>query len=145
MREYMKDSSLIAPLTPFSAAIDGAKVAEQILLGVIHEDKDLKDGAIRHYQQADSIETRMVYNEPRDWLLSPKHYLGRALLNAGKWKEAEKIFLQDLAYNNENGWSLVGLYHSLSAQKKQNEAGQVMSRYKRAFSKADIQVNVSAY
>jgi tetratricopeptide (TPR) repeat protein len=145
MREFMKDSSLGIPMIPFSAPLVGAMVAEQILLGVIHEDKKLYDGAIRYYKTADSIEVNMVYNEPRDWLLSPKHYLGNAYLKASKWKEAETVFRQDLKYNNENGWALYGLYQSLNAQKKTTEATTVMSKFKTAFNKADVKITSSVY
>ncbi len=140
MREFMKDSSLNIPFTPFSAAIEGAKVAEQLLLGVIHEQRKLYDGAIRHFRQADSIEVLMVYNEPRDWLLNPKHYLGNAYLNAGEWENAEKTFNKDMHNNNENGWALFGLYQALMGQKKKAEAGKVMERYKNAFRRADIKL-----
>ncbi|HLG38286.1 MAG TPA: hypothetical protein VI461_01420, partial [Chitinophagaceae bacterium] len=87
----------------------------------------------------------MVYNEPRDWLLSPKHYLGNALLKAGKWKEAEQVFLNDLRYNNENGWALYGLYQSLINQKKKAEADKTLARFKRAFEKADIKLHSSVF
>jgi tetratricopeptide (TPR) repeat protein len=141
MREFMNDSSLNIPFTPFSPAIEGARVAEQILLGVIHEQRNLKDGAIRHFKMADSIETHMVYNEPRDWLLNPKHYLGNALLKSGRWKEAGEVFLKDLRNNNENGWALYGLYQSFTGQKKKAEADKALARYKKAFDKADIKLS----
>ncbi|MBL7744035.1 MAG: hypothetical protein JNN00_11220 [Chitinophagaceae bacterium] len=143
MREFMKDSSLNIPLSPFSAAIEGAMVAEQLLLGVIHEQRKLYDGAIRHFKMADSIEQNMVYNEPRDWILNPKHYLGNALLKAGNYKEAEDVFLNDLKNNNENGWALYGLYQSLNGQKKKTEADKVMTRFKKAFGKSDIRISSS--
>ena len=145
MREFMKDSSLAIPMTPFSPPSVGAEVAHMLLLGVIHEDKGQLDGAIKYYKKADSIEVTMVYNEPRDWLLSPKHYLGSAYLKASKWKEAEEVYLKDLAYNNENGWSLYGLYHALTGQKKAADAAKVMVRYKKAFTNADIKINSSAF
>ncbi len=133
----MKDSSLYIPFTPFSPAIEGAKVAEQILLGAIHLDRKLYEGAIRHFKAADSIEMNMVYNEPRDWLLNPKHYLGTAYLQSGDALSAEKVFRKDLLYNNENGWALLGLYRSLLKQKKNAEATRAYSRYKAAFRLAD--------
>lgn len=145
MREFMKDNSLSIPMSPFSPVSEGAKVAEQILLGVIHEDRNLLTGAIRHYFIADSIEKNMVYTEPRDWMLNPKHFLGNAYLKASKWKEAENIFLADLNYNNENGWALYGLYQSLLAQKKTAEATKVLERYKTAFAKADVKLTASVY
>jgi tetratricopeptide (TPR) repeat protein len=145
MREFMKDSSLSIPMSPFSAPSVGADVAEQLLLGVIHEDKKLYDGAIRHYKIADSIEANMVYNEPRDWLLSPKHYLGHAYLLKNDGVNAEKVFKKDLLNNNENGWALYGLYKALLLQKKTTEAAKALARYKTAFSKADIKLTTPVY
>ncbi len=145
MREFMKDSSLSIPMSPFSAPSVGAAVAEQILLGIIHEDKKLYDGATRHYKTADSLEANMVYNEPRDWLLNPKHYLGNAYLLNNDGVNAEKIFRKDLLNNNENGWALYGLYKALLLQKKNTEATKVLARYKSAFSKTDMKVTSSVY
>ncbi|MES1216648.1 MAG: hypothetical protein ABUT20_14125, partial [Bacteroidota bacterium] len=145
MREFMKDSSLSIPLSPFSSVMEGAKVAEQLLLGVIHEQRKLFDGAIQHFMLADSIEANMVYNEPRDWILSPKHYLGNAYLKTGRWKEAETIFLKDLKYNNENGWALFGLYQSLIEQKKKIKADEVLIRFHKAFEKADVKISGSVF
>ncbi len=145
MRELMKDNSLTAPFSPFSAAIEGVKVAEQLLLGVIHQQRKLNDGAIRHFSMADSIEVNMVYNEPRDWLLNPKHYLGNAYLENGDGINAEKVFKKDLLNNNENGWALHGLYKAYTLQKKSNEAIKAMVRYKIAFSKADIKITSPVY
>lgn len=143
LRELMKDSSLYIPFTPFSPAIEGAKVAEQILLGVIHLDRKLYEGAIRHFKAADSIEVNMTYNEPRDWLLNPKHYLGTAYLESGDAENAEKIFRKDLLYNNENGWALQGLYRSLKKQTKTAEASRVYSRFKEAFRLADEKLRLA--
>jgi hypothetical protein len=94
---------------------------------------------------ADSVEVSMVYNEPRDWLLSPKHYLGHAYLLKGDAANAEKTFKQDLLYNNENGWALYGLYKALLLQKKTADAAKVLGRYKTAFVKTDIKINSSVY
>ncbi len=145
MREFMKDSSLNIPMTPFSAPSVGAEVAHMLLLGVIHEDKDLLDGAIKYYKKADSIETKMVYNEPRDWLLSPKHFLGNAYLLKGDGVNAEKIFSADLRNNAENGWALFGLHKALLLQKKNAEAIKVLARHKAAFAKADIKITAPSY
>ena len=145
MREFMKDSSLTIPMSPFSAPSVGADVAHYLLLGVIHEDKKMYDGAIKYYKMADSTEATMVYNEPRDWLLNPKHYLGNAYLLNGDGVNAEMAFKKDLLNNNENGWALYGLYKSYIAQKKTVEASKVMGRYKTAFAKSDIKINASVY
>jgi len=145
MREFMKDSSLTIPMSPFSAPSVGADVAHFLLLGIIHEDKKLYDGAVKYYKLADSTEATMVYNEPRDWLLNPKHYLGNAYLFKGDGANAEMVFKKDLLNNNENGWALYGLYKSYVAQKKTAEASKAMSRYKTAFAKADIKIAAPVY
>jgi tetratricopeptide (TPR) repeat protein len=145
MREFMKDSSLTIPMSPFSSASVGANVAHFLLLGIIHEDKKLYDGAVKYYRMADSVEATMVYNEPRDWLLSPKHYLGHAYLLKGDGVNAEKVFKNDLLNNSENGWALYGLYRSYVLQKKTTEASKAMARYKAAFSKADTKITSSVY
>ena len=145
MREFMKDSSLSIPMSPFSAPSVGADVAHFLLLGIIHEDKKLYDGAVKYYKMADSVEATMVYNEPRDWLLSPKHYLGHAYLLKGDGVNAEKIFKKDLLNNAENGWALYGLYRSYVLQKKTAEASKAMARHKTAFAKAGIKITSSVY
>jgi tetratricopeptide (TPR) repeat protein len=143
--ELMKDSILTIPFTPFSAAIEGAIVAENLLAGTILLKEKNFPAAIIAFEKAVVTEENMVYNEPRDWLLNPKHYLGNAYLKAGKWKEAETIFLKDLKSNNENGWALYGLYQSLIAQKKKMEADKVLVRYKKAFAKADVKLSGSVF
>jgi tetratricopeptide (TPR) repeat protein len=145
MREFMKDSSLSIPMSPFSAPSVGASVAHFLLLGIIHEDKKLYDGAVKYYKMADSVEATMVYNEPRDWLLSPKHYLGNAYLLKGDGANAENVFKKDLLNNNENGWALYGLYKALLLQKKTAQAPNAMARYKTAFAKADIKITSPVY
>ena len=85
----------------------------------------------------------MTYNEPRDWLLNPKHYLGTAYLESGDAENAEKIFRKDLLYNNENGWALQGLYRSLKKQTKTAEASRVYSRFKGAFRLADEKLRLA--
>ncbi len=145
LREWMKDTSLSIPFVPFSPSSEGAKIAEQLLLGVIHEERNHYDGAIRHYRQADSIEANMVYNEPRDWMLNPKHFLGNAYLKAGLAKEAKAILEKDLRNNNENGWALYGIWQALIKQNKTAEAGKMKTRFINAFAKTDVKITGPVY
>jgi tetratricopeptide (TPR) repeat protein len=145
LQHLMKDSSLSIPFTPFSPAIDGAVVAENILKGTIALAKNNNDEAITSFSKAVQTEEAMVYNEPRDWMLNPKHYLGNAYLKAARWKDAENIFRADLKNNNKNGWALFGLYHSLSSQKKTSEASGVKADFNKASAKADIKILSAVY
>ncbi len=137
LQQLMKDSSLLIPLTPFSGAIDGAFVAASILSGTIALKEKKYDTAILVFKEAVVTEESMVYNEPRDWMLNPKHYLGNAYIKAGQLDKAKKILEQDLLNNNENGWALFGLWQALTAEKKKNEAAKLLVRFRKAFDKAD--------
>jgi tetratricopeptide (TPR) repeat protein len=140
LQQLMKDSVLLMPLTPFSAAIDGAVVAENLLNGTIALKEKKYSEAIATFENAVVTEENMVYNEPRDWLLNPKHYLGNAYIKAGRLNEARQILLKDLENNNENGWALIGLWQILKAQKKNSEANKMLLRFRKAFDKADIKL-----
>lgn len=143
--KLMKEGSLLIPMSPFSPVIEGAKVAEHILKGSIALAEKKPDEAVAALKTAVETEENMVYTEPRDWLLNPKHYLGNAYLKASRWNDAEQTFLADLKNNNENGWALYGLYLSLSGQKKTYEAAKVLTRFKDAFSKTDITITAPVY
>ncbi len=145
LQELMKDTSLAIPLTPFSPALDGAVVAENLLIGTIAiKERKLSD-AIAAFEEAVVTEENMVYNEPRDWMLNPKQYLGNAFLQAGRAREAREIFEKDLQNNQENGWSLYGTWLALRKEKRNAEATKVMIRFNKAFSKADVKINAAVF
>jgi tetratricopeptide (TPR) repeat protein len=85
-----------------------------------------------------------AYNEPADWFYPMRHYLGAALLDAKKPKEAEAVYREDLEKNPGNGWALYGLAVSLSAQGKKDEAAGTRKKFEEAWKQADIQLRRSA-
>ena len=145
MKTLMADTSLAIPFTPFSAAIEGAIVASKLLSGTIALKSGKTNDAIIDLTEAVNVEKKMIYNEPRDWLLNPGQWLGKAYLVAGDGSNAEKTFNADLQNNNDNGWALYGLNKALMIQKKYNEAAPVLTRFKKAFSKADIKILSPVY
>jgi tetratricopeptide (TPR) repeat protein len=145
MRVAMKDSGLYLPFGVFSPAIDGAIVAENLLSGTIAMAEKNYTAAIKAFKTATTTEEHMVYTEPRDWLLNPKHYLGNAYLKAGQSNDAEKVFRKDLLNNNENGWALYGIYQALLAQHKNTAAATMLVRYKKAFVLADVQLTAAVF
>lgn len=140
LQQLMKDSVLMIPFTPFSPAIDGAVVAENILIGTIALKEKKFGDAIPAFEESVVTEENMVYNEPRDWMLNPKHYLANAYLKAGRSKEAKETLEKDLLNNNENGWALFGLWQALTAEKKKSEANKMLLRFRKAFGKADVKL-----
>ena len=141
MQRLMKDSVLAIPFAPFSSAFEGAIVAENLLKGTIALREKRFDDAINAYEKAAKTEENMVYNEPRDWLLNPKHYLGNAYLKKGDWDKARKVFQSDLKNNNENGWALFGLYQALMTGHKRSDAQKALERYNIAFSGSDTKLH----
>ena len=137
----MKDSTLAIPLAPFSSALEGATVAENLVYGSILLGEKKYEEAVNVFDKAVKTEENMVYNEPRDWLLSPKHYLGNAYLKTGQWDHARKVFQSDLKNNDENGWALFGLYQAFTTGNKRAEGERVFARFKKAFAKADTELH----
>jgi len=140
LEHLMKDSSLYAPFTPFSPSIKGAMVAKNLLSGTIALQEKNWNDALTAFREAVKVEENMVYSEPRDWMLNPKHFLGNACIKAGKYDEAIKVLQQDLLNNNENGWALFGIWQALTAQKKTKEAARILVRFRKAFDKADVKL-----
>lgn len=134
----VKDPVLSLPFSPFSSAIDGAIIAENMLAGTIALARKNNAKAIAHFSAAVDRENTMIYNEPRDWLLNPKYYLADAYLQSGKWKEAEAMFNKDLKDNNENVWSLNGLRKTLQQQGKTEAAAKVAVRLQEAAKDSDV-------
>jgi tetratricopeptide (TPR) repeat protein len=127
LQKRMQLNMLKEPLNPFSSAFDAALVAENILSGVIAEQKNQNTVAIASFQKAVVAEDNLIYNEPRDWLLPAREYLGDMYLRMGLFPQAIVIFKEDLKINPTNGWSLTGLkiaYQATGDQKalKQTDA-----------------------
>ena len=112
---HKKDMSVV--MTPFNAPVTGATVAKYILMGNIAEKEDKIADAIYYYTKGVETEDSLIYQEPRDWLVPARHYLGNALLKEKKYKEAENVFLKDLSYQPGNYISTTGLK---KARQKQN-------------------------
>ncbi len=129
----------------FNSAYDAALVARYMLQGIIYEERKDLDKAIAAMMKAAVLEEQMVYNEPKDWLLPPLQYLGQIQLKQENYREAEKTFRKDLAFNPNNCWSLKGLHESLTKQGKTSEAGQVALSLKKALTGTDITTKNAVY
>lgn len=138
----LKNQDLHIPLKPFSSAGEGAKTALELLQGSIQLQKNNTAEALKHFTTAVQLEEAMVYNEPRDWLLNPKQYLGAAYLRAGQWQKAQQVFETDLKGNNNNVWSLYGLHQALLKQNKNSEAAKVEKRLKTAKQDTDLSLEM---
>ena len=145
LQQKTKDSMLLVADTLTNAPALGAGVAEEILSASIFFAEKRYDDALAHIQQAIQIEDRMLYSEPKDWLMPARQYLGAFYLKLGKPALAEEIYRTDLSWNPGNGWSLLGLCQSLKAQHKEREIAGFKAKYLESFSHADHIPPGSAY
>jgi hypothetical protein len=138
MQDKINAPDMQIVMQPFNTPSSAAKVAEKILEGVIAEQQNNLTGAIAFFKEAVNKEDALIYNEPRDWLLPSREYLGDALMKSNNAANAEIIFKADLKENPNNHWALYGLYKALTALKKNTEAGKVKKQFDKAFDGADI-------
>jgi tetratricopeptide (TPR) repeat protein len=76
------------------------------------------NGAITAFERGVRLEGQMIYDEPEPLPFSARHWLGAALLDAGRAADAERVYREELANHPKNGWSLFGLEQALTAQGK---------------------------
>jgi tetratricopeptide (TPR) repeat protein len=128
------DSPLFSPNTGRAVL----SIAPEVLAGEIAMGRKQFDAAIAHFDRAIRLEDALVYTEPSEWHYPPRQALGRAMLLAGRFAEAETVFWEDLKRNPENGWSLRGVHEALRAQNKTEQAAIVEARWKKAWARADV-------
>lgn len=125
-REKMTDKTLKENMDNFSSAFEVCKVAESILCGMIAEEQKDYKTAVAEFQRAVIAEDQLIYNEPRDWPIPARQYLGAALIESGQQERAAAVFNKDLSINRRNGWSLTGL--TVAYQKSGNAQALKQSR-----------------
>lgn len=95
-------------------------------------------GAIDAFEAAVALEDQNPYIEPPDWAQPLRHYLGAALVEAGRAEEAEAVYRRDLTWNQNNGWALFGLWKSLEAQGKPAQAQAAREAYEASWQSSDV-------
>ena len=123
-----------------NTASDVLDVAESFMRGEILFRSGRIDEGLASLREAAAREDRLRYDEPPDWIMPVRHALGAALLQAGRFAEAEAVFREDLAKLPGNGWSLYGLSRALALQKKTAEAAAVEGRFDAVWKQADLEI-----
>ncbi len=122
-----------------------ARVAVSALAGEIAARGQHTDEAVRLLTLAVAEEDSLHYDEPPTWYWPVRHALGSALLGAGRAREAETVYREDLRRHPENGWSLMGLAKALRAQNRAADAAAVEARFQKAWAQADVKLPGSTY
>jgi tetratricopeptide (TPR) repeat protein len=120
-------------------------VAVPLLQGELLRTQGRGREGIAALRAAVAVEDRLNYNEPADWPLPTRWYLGAALLESGDMRGAADAYRQDLKTYPENGWSLHGL---AQAQRRLGDAAGAADserRYRDAWQWADAPLLASRY
>ena len=145
LRQIMKDGSLDWPLMSLNTARDVLGIGPEVLAGEIATARGQFDSAIAHLEQAMRLEDALAYTEPSEWQSPPRLALGAILMEARRPAEAETVYWEDLQRNRNNGWALFGLLQALRAQKKDEQATLIEARFKKAWARADLELNASRF
>ncbi len=143
VRRVAADKSLEYPLFSPNTAANIFAIAPLVLGGELCAARKEYDEAIAHLERAVRMEDGLVYTEPSEWHYPPRHALAAVLLAAGRAREAETVYWEDLRRNRENGWALFGLAQALAAQGKADQAALVRARFEKAWARADFKPTAS--
>jgi tetratricopeptide (TPR) repeat protein len=126
-------------------AKDVLAVAVLVAQGEIARASGKTDDAIARLTEAVAKEDQLAYDEPADWFIPVRHQLGATLLAAGKARDAEATYREDLVRHPKNGWALFGLAQALRAQNKDIAAAAVDKDFAEAWKHADVKLTGSVY
>jgi len=121
------------------------RVADALLRGELLRAQGKRAQAIAELRAAAAAEDALAYNEPADWPLPVRPYLGAALLEAGDAKGAVEAFEQDLKTYPLNGWSLFGLAQAQQKLGQADAARETSQRQAVAWQWADAPLTAARY
>jgi tetratricopeptide (TPR) repeat protein len=109
------------------------QVHRNLLLGALARTRGDHADALDCLKRAVAAEDALNYSEPPPWFPPVRPLLGRELMAAKQWTEAEQVFRIDLQKNPRDGRSLAGLRDCLVAQNRSYEAEQIDQQFKAAW------------
>jgi tetratricopeptide (TPR) repeat protein len=150
-RELTELEAVLASVSPdrtlafFFRTKNMLQLAANVLAGEIAATGADTATAARLLRAAVAEQDTHWFTEPPPWYFPVRQALGAILIQAGRAREAEQVYRDDLARNPNNGWSLFGLAQSLRAQGKIAEAEQADASFKKAWARADVTLTASRF
>jgi tetratricopeptide (TPR) repeat protein len=120
-------------------------ITGNILRGEILRSEGKLDEAIAVFEQAQETHLALRYDEPEPLNFSSGDWLGDALIEAGRYAEAEAVYRISLDQHPDNGWSYFGLEKALRAQGRVAEADAAKADFDRTWARADIIIKSSRF
>ena len=145
VRRIAADKALEVTLFSPNTAAAIFAMAPEVLAGELAAKHKEYDKAIAHLERAVRLEDSLFYTEPEEWHYPSRQALGAVLLDAGRAREAEVVYWDDLRKHASNGWSLFGLAQALRAQGKTAEADAIQARFEKAWARADVKLTSSRF
>lgn len=121
------------------------KLAMVLVDGEIARTSGRREDAVFYFQQAAQIEHALPYTEPPYWHQPTSHYLGAALIDAGRPAQAEAVYRDSLKVYRGDGWALAGLVAALEKQRKTADAKAARAALASAWSQADVTLTGSRF
>jgi tetratricopeptide (TPR) repeat protein len=97
-------------------AQDVLKLARAVIQGRIAQARGDTKAAIEKFEQAATLQDSLPYMEPPYWYYPVRQSLGAALLQAGRFNDADEQFRRALRRAPNNGWSHYGLLELYKAR-----------------------------
>jgi pimeloyl-ACP methyl ester carboxylesterase/tetratricopeptide (TPR) repeat protein len=148
-REELKKLETVRANPAFTRELADAPLASNVDIAIHEVRAELaaregnQEQAIATADRAVELQDAQAYNEPETWHRPTRLVLGALLLEARRFAEAEKAYLDDLRRHPETGWALVGLRNSLAGQGKTAEAAAADERFRKAWARADFPLTSS--
>ena len=119
------------------------RVLGHLLSGELHRAAGDREAAIEAFREAVALEDSLGYDGPEPLPFAPRHWLGAALIEAGRPGEAELVYRTELADHPHNGWSLFGLREALAGQGRRD--AMVELDLKASWERADVELSASRF
>lgn len=123
-------------------AADVLALAAATLDGRLSWARGEKAKSIKGWRRAVELESTLQYDEPPPWFYPVRESLGAALLRDGQAEEAESVFRAAIGKHPRDGRLLFGLWKSLVAQKRDDEAMFVESQFQAAWKDATTKLRI---
>jgi tetratricopeptide (TPR) repeat protein len=109
---------------------------------ILREQKQL-EAAMAKFESAVALDDALEYDEPEPLPFAARHWLGAALIEAGRFADAERVYREDLKQHPRNGWSLLGLKQAIEGQGRHDAA--VDADLEKAWARADTWTRASRF
>jgi tetratricopeptide (TPR) repeat protein len=99
--------------------------------------------AIAAFERAVKLDDEIDIDEPEPLPFPARHWLGAALLEAGRHADAERVYRDDLKEHPHNGWSLLGLQMAVKGQGK--PTAEIDADLQASWSRSDTWIRASRF